>query len=180
VNSPKKTKNKKTIKRSSDRPLRSINGPKEEPKWPSGLSERGWSDLAVGWRTASLCYWSNDPKWSTLSKNGPNHSKQVDRVEYWAYPTRLVQAKRGPIQTSPSRFGLAKRRSESVKSKIDAKSQVKHWLTHQSEAWAATTATTTSLQFTIGTQILTSKCLTTTAIRRSKWDWQGQEIRTQL
>jgi len=60
--------------------------------------------------------------------------KQVDRVEYWAYPTWMVQAKRGPIKARPSRFGPAKRRSKSAKPKIDTKSKVKHRLTHQSKA----------------------------------------------
>jgi len=30
----------------------------------------------------------------------------VDRVEYWAYPTDLVQAKQGPTKTRPSHSGL--------------------------------------------------------------------------
>ena len=38
--------------------------------------------------------------------NGPNPLKQVDRIEYWAYPTWLVQAKGGPTQTRPSRSDL--------------------------------------------------------------------------
>jgi len=33
-------------------------------------------------------------------------TQAVDRVEYWAYPTCLVQAKGGPTQTRPSRSDL--------------------------------------------------------------------------
>jgi len=50
--------------------------------------------------------------------NGPKPLKQVERVEYWSYPTWMVQANRGPIKAHPSRFGLAKRNRETNRRSI--------------------------------------------------------------
>jgi len=47
---------------------------------------------------------------------GPNPLKQVDRVEHWAYPTDLVQAKEGPTQKHPSHFGIANQKAKDQRS----------------------------------------------------------------
>ena len=110
--------------------LNDLLGHQKQANRPTG--KRTAASLGLGWIPSSEAHWaegtrSTQSKWTALNTG--------------LILQDLVQAKEGPTQTHPSRFGLDCQTSWE-ESKIDNEGQVL-WLSHSfSAAWAATGATT--------------------------------------